>query len=371
MRFTGVLPKTRVPVILIGIFSFILINFGCGGGGGDPMPAPSQVANVDGNWNVFHTDTGVPDEKGPDVLAINQSGSNFTFTLYYYSQGGSYSGNGTVTGSRFDISWTDYDGYSITATGTVNGDTITGSWYDNGGGSGTWRAVRVANSDFSGSWNAYHTTIGVPGERGPDRLQVNQSDSNVTFNIYFKQGGSSTGTGTINGDHFTASWTDADGCSVSVEGTVNGDTATGTWSDNGGQSGIWRAERSSTPDNQGLYNVYGGNVYISDVAGYDPVAHGYTLLGTASFTKTFFGNFDYYLIGSQNNSTVRVDTVQGSNGNYYQTFTTGNTEDYLNIGGPPDGAVAIIGHTNPGHEICGYILIDARNDNLTSITVIQ
>jgi len=62
-----------------------------------------------------------------------------------------------------------------------------------------------------------------------------------------------------------------------------------------------------------------------------------------------------------------IDTVEGSTGLYYNTYTTGNVEPYQNIGGSPDGNYAELGGEHLGAG--GFVLIDASGDGLSSITV--
>ncbi|MFA5119391.1 MAG: right-handed parallel beta-helix repeat-containing protein, partial [Candidatus Omnitrophota bacterium] len=115
------------------------------------------------------------------------------------------------------------------------------------------------------------------------------------------------------------------------------------------------------------YEVYGGNTYISGPDGYDPASHGYTFLGADIFTQTYTGTYGYYIIRTPSGNPVMVDTAQGSSGSYYATYTTGNTSEYWNVGGAPDGAYATVGNNDynyPG----GYIVIDPPDGN-TSLKV--
>jgi hypothetical protein len=118
------------------------------------------------------------------------------------------------------------------------------------------------------------------------------------------------------------------------------------------------------------YEVYGGTS-LSGVDGYDPVASGLTFLGSATNTSTFNGAYNVYLVWVPKHNVVKVDTVQGSNGLYYNTYFTGNTTDYQNIGGPPDNQYAIVGYCPGVHWIHtgGYIGIDATGVGLTSLKV--
>jgi len=107
------------------------------------------------------------------------------------------------------------------------------------------------------------------------------------------------------------------------------------------------------------YKVYGGDTYISDgVDGYHPENHGYTLLGTGTTTKTFNdpSTYNYYIIVTYDGNVAKVDAVQGSDDSYYGTWNTGNTSDWGNVAGDPDGQFASVGQGR-GYQ-GGFIFID-------------
>jgi hypothetical protein len=131
----------------------------------------------------------------------------------------------------------------------------------------------------------------------------------------------------------------------------------------GSDSGTTNTEIGST------YAVYGGNTYNLGDEFYDPLSLGYTLIGTSTVTETFNGTYTYYLIATEPKNVAYVDTVQGSNNQYYATYVTGATPDYTNIGGPPDMQTAAVGGEFADYNSGGYFLIDATNDTLTSLTV--
>ena len=117
-----------------------------------------------------------------------------------------------------------------------------------------------------------------------------------------------------------------------------------------------------------LYEVYGGNSYAG-VDYCDPVGSGFTLLGSATNAATFSGAYNVYLVRAPKHNVVKVDTVRGSNGLYYSTHITGNTSDYQNIGGAPDGLYATVGPTPWGFFTGGLFVIDATGHGLSSLTV--
>jgi len=118
------------------------------------------------------------------------------------------------------------------------------------------------------------------------------------------------------------------------------------------------------------YEVYGGTS-LSGVDGDDPVASGLRFLGSATNTSTFYGAYNVYLVWVPKHNAVKVDTVEGSNGVYYNTYFTGNTSDGQNVGGPPDGQYALVGYCPGilGFHTGGYIGIDATGDGLTWLKV--
>lgn len=127
--------------------------------------------------------------------------------------------------------------------------------------------------------------------------------------------------------------------------------------------------QDNDPNNSGSgseYKVYAGNKYLNGLDNYEPAAHGYALLGSSISTETFEGSYDYYIIFCEGNNVVYVDTVQGSNGKYYNNSGTGNVDDHENLGGAPDSKFAAMNKT---YDSNSFIVVDASNDSLSSITV--
>ena len=116
------------------------------------------------------------------------------------------------------------------------------------------------------------------------------------------------------------------------------------------------------------YSVYGGTQYIEGIDGYNPQEYGFILIGSNTETNDFYGNYNYYYIITQSGNIAYVDAVQGSNGNYYETNTTGNTIDYANVAGTPDGNTAAVGGEFDGTS-GGYIAINALGQSLAYIKV--
>lgn len=154
------LRKSKTFKVISLILCFLFINFnlvGCGGG--DSNSVPIRNADVAGDWNVFHTASGEPGERGPDVFTFSQSGGNLTYTARM-EDGRTVTGTGTISGNSMHVSWRDTDGFTLTANGTVNGNMVSGNWSDNSGESGTWRAMR--GSTFRGS--VLNTDTGKEGK---------------------------------------------------------------------------------------------------------------------------------------------------------------------------------------------------------------
>jgi hypothetical protein len=112
------------------------------------------------------------------------------------------------------------------------------------------------------------------------------------------------------------------------------------------------------------YSVYGGTSFSTTEPsfwekGYHPENYpAYTYLGKASdtYTFTFSGQYDYYIITTKPGNMAPVDTVRGSDGAYIGTNTTGGTNQWGNVGGPPNGTYALIGDWSGGNGH-GFIVI--------------
>jgi hypothetical protein len=121
------------------------------------------------------------------------------------------------------------------------------------------------------------------------------------------------------------------------------------------------------------YHVYGGasfEIYEPNwwEKGYHPESHGYTHLGSSNRSKTFQGNYSFYIITTYEGDTAPLDTVQGSDNTYFSIYAGGNSTNYENIGGSPDNQCAIIGGLSDP-PVSGFIVINASSYNLESIKV--
>ena len=118
----------------------------------------------------------------------------------------------------------------------------------------------------------------------------------------------------------------------------------------------------------GTYQVWGGNTLHElpdgglDYNYYYTLAQlqqDYTLLGSASGTYTFNGEYNYYVVVCPDyHNPVYVDALQGSDGRYLgNLYTSGNTENRYNVFYAPDGQTAKIGTGDSGKDFDGYLLI--------------
>ena len=124
------------------------------------------------------------------------------------------------------------------------------------------------------------------------------------------------------------------------------------------------------------YVVYGGFVLPTDgQQGFNPETIGYTQIGTGNGSTgaaTFSGAFDYYILLATEGNAVHLDSVQGSDGQFYDASLSGNVGDLANLAGAADGLFALLNDDGPSWnqlESRGYVLIDAAATGLTSITV--
>jgi hypothetical protein len=226
--------------------------------------------------------------------------------------------------------------------------------------------TRVEVSKPSGFWNVYRTFEGSV-EQGPDATSWSSTGTGYGIGMhslctrYFLDDMGLSGE--IHGDQLTLSSSTAQ-----WSGTVQGDSMSGTLTETRG-SGTWRAVRTAAATCN-LYEVWGGDTALEcgSTAGYHPESNGYTLLGTATSTQSFAGSssFSHYVIVTRDFNITHVDAVLCSDGAYYGTTSTGNTSDWDEIAGPPDGQAATVGAGTMGSG--GYVTIDPA-DATTSITV--
>ncbi|MEW6989857.1 hypothetical protein AADZ91_04120 [Colwelliaceae bacterium 6441] len=95
---------------------------------------------------------------------------------------------------------------------------------------------------------------------------------------------------------------------------------------------------------RGVYEVWGGNSLPSTgIDWFNPQRNGYKLLGKgkAGVTQKFYGNYKQFVIISRFGSSLYLDSILGSNGQYYgQSSTTSNVVEWENIQHAPDGKTA-------------------------------
>ena len=125
------------------------------------------------------------------------------------------------------------------------------------------------------------------------------------------------------------------------------------------------------------YEIWGGNTWIyQDEGSYGNIVdlemNDYVKLGKSDGqTKTFSGQYDYYLIATK--GRFLLDSIQGSDGSYYSSFEANmawaNISNDENILGPPDRQFAAVGVSNPWDDYSGY-LVFTNPGNWEGLTVI-
>ena len=127
----------------------------------------------------------------------------------------------------------------------------------------------------------------------------------------------------------------------------------------GGTYQLRIARQDSMPSG---YEVWGGNTDYRSLPGsweyfYSIDKQDYIKLGESSDGSAVFnGNYSYYVIATH--EAVSIDSVGGSNGQYYYGgLTTGNTYNDFLMTGPPDGQYATVGYQNSGGTFRGYVVI--------------
>ena len=119
--------------------------------------------------------------------------------------------------------------------------------------------------------------------------------------------------------------------------------------------------------------MYGGDSFTTDEPnwwkkGHDPAAYGYALLGSATNTSAFTGGYNIFIICTARYNVANVDAVfLGSVGFYEGGVSSGDTPDWGNVTGPPDGQFAPVG--GEGVPEGGFVVIHPYNPNVTLITV--
>jgi hypothetical protein len=220
---------------------------------------------------------------------------------------------------------------------------------------------RETPSKVTGLWSVYRTFDGSV-EGGPDVTSwTSGPESAIRMDGVCTRGLDLWGN--IQGDQLTLR-----SASAQWAGTVEGDSMQGTFTGASG-SGTWRAVRTAA-ETCTVYEVWATGVnplHCGDLNAYNPeTVAGFTLLGTATSTHTFAASASFlqYIVVTRDMNVAHVDAVRCSDGAYYGTNNTGNTSDYLLIGGPPDGRAANVGTGFIG----GYFTIDPAAAT-TSITV--
>ncbi|MHC4572163.1 MAG: LamG-like jellyroll fold domain-containing protein, partial [Planctomycetota bacterium] len=148
--------------------------------------------------------------------------------------------------------------------------------------------------------------------------------------------------------------------------------ANGEYQLSGGTYQIRLAQLNSMPSG---YEVWGGNTdYTSQPNSweyfYNIDKQNYVKLGeSGGQTATFSGDYNFYVIAAH--QEFLLDSIRGSDGSHYPGtwYSTGNTSDWTNITGPPDGQYATVGYQDSGGTFRGFVVI-TNPGNWTGLTVI-
>ncbi len=100
----------------------------------------APLANISGQWNIFHVTAGVTGEQGPDVFVFAQTGNDLSGTT---SQ--DLPLKGSIGSLNVTFSWTGNDGRTTIYTGTTTGSgtSMSGTWLDTTGLTGTWTGTKT------------------------------------------------------------------------------------------------------------------------------------------------------------------------------------------------------------------------------------
>ena len=401
-RHNAATPKLTLLALIMTI---LIACGGGGGGGGGGEDGNDSLDSVEGFWKIRNTDQ---DDTSWKYISLEQSGESVTGSFQCGDLGEPISG--TISNDKITLYVATGSPTELELTGTVNGDFMFGTWIDNVS-TGTWEGEKLAQlscgSDgfqnikiYGQTNNPYEVWVGNQSYRNLANwweFYYSVSDYN-----YFKiadapSGGLTNVDGAFkyyviairdqanidallfdNSYYLTSSMIYVTGNLTSnrdfLYGQPDGLYGTVGLSGNSSTGGIYNGfivienENYQLPPISNIYKVWGGDTYISGVAGYNPERYGYTLLGQSQNSAMFSGAFRYYIITVDDNCFALIDSVEGSNGTFYGVNTTGNTQNHSNINGVPDNKNALLGLRSNGEYSGGYIVI-SPSEFLNSITV--
>jgi hypothetical protein len=195
--------------------------------------------------------------------------------------------------------------------------------------------------DMTGTWDVYRTYPGEP-ERGPDAAALRSVPGGYGVEMHFVcsshllPAGHVDIAGELRDSTVTLGSPDA-----TWVGAVSGSTISGTFADPRG-AGTWRAVKVPTATCK-TYEVWGGTVDLGCGSPDDPEQNGYTLLGAATATHAFVGQYPWYYVVTRDFHQVRVDSVETTPGTFPGAESTSNVDPYLAAIGAPDGTAATVG----------------------------
>lgn len=305
---------------------------------GTPVDLTIQMGfDISGEWTLTPSDPN--GNKGPATfITFSQRGNSFTLTGSD-TEGGSFTGSGSIVGSALHLSATGIDmpcgsNFSASLTGAVsaNGSAMDGSFTQTGVCSGTPTAgtftavkghiVPAPQADITGAWALTHievTPVAGP-EEGPEFIKISQTGNSITFIQVDDDGTVKQGNGSIDGNSVQFSFSDTDKCNnpstVVLTGTLSGDgnTMSGTYSNGGtgncAETGDWRATKAQPP----AFDISGPwSGFRTPQGGSESGPSCFTFAQTGSFL-TFTGDVTGSGILSSNNIQVKfADFFGGGN----------------------------------------------------------
>jgi hypothetical protein len=212
--------------------------------------------NINGTkWFVYHTVDGTAGIVEADPFSFTQSSGENKITGTT-SQSLGLSGDINGSNISFTFTWTEADQstsmYAYSGSFNTDGTLMTGVWTSTNPNapSGTWNAVIdiAPPVNITGNWNVSHTTIGTPGEQGPDLFSLTQNTNSTGDNITGKTSQGLDIRGRTGSFSVFFSWVGSDGTTTFLyTGSVNisATSMSGTWRDTSGHSGTWSATPGS------------------------------------------------------------------------------------------------------------------------------
>jgi len=347
----------RSIVMLLLLSLSLLLLVGCRD---DDSTNPNGPADFSGQWTLSVTNA--PTKVEATLLQITQNENDVS------GWAGDEPFTGVVSGDSIHIV-IDTDNGDIYVQGALSSNTINGVWtMPTTSDHGTFSASRgwAVPIDIDGDWT-FTPTNSDGEESDPMHLSFDQWTNSTGF---FGTLSDFTFTGDCTGGIVSFDFTEAD-THYSITGQLTDGVLSGDYEISNElplEHGTWTATRGWATAT--TYHVFGGDHLLTGANGYNPEDQGFTDLGSASGIHTFGGAYPYYCVVVYPVNIINVDALQLSNGDYVSNINAaGNTENYFNATGAPDGEYAGVGALFDGSS-GGYLCINASEANSTSLKVI-